>query len=455
VTALPLAHGLGSVRDLPVPGWLFLYGAAIVLIVSFVALGALWRRPLLERRAGGRSLPTPLQRLLLGPELRLLLGLVSAGLLALVFAAALAGDDSVGANIAPTFVFVVFWLGLVPVVVLLGDVWPALNPWRAAGAGVAWLLERAGTRWVPPARYPERWGCWPAAVLLLAFVTLELAYPDADRPRTLAVAILVYSWITWIAMATFGSRAWLANGEAFSVYFGLLSRLAPFAVRDGRVVARMPLSGLARADERPGTLPFVAVMLGSVAFDGFSRTAWWQNRLVRIQSSFGLDELGRADLAAMAFNLAGLLAMVALVALVFLLALEGARAGTGRQEGLAPQFVSSLVPIALAYSVAHYFSLLVLQGQQARRLASDPFGYGWDLLGTADWQPRLDLLTPNTIWYVQVGVLVVGHVLGLMLAHDRAVTLFRAPGVALRSQYPMLVLMVGYTVGGLWLLSND
>jgi len=142
-------------------------------------------------------------------------------------------------------------------------------------------------------------------------------------------------------------------------------------------------------------------------------------------------------------------------ALVFLLALEGARAGTGRQEGLAPQFVSSLVPIALAYSVAHYFSLLVLQGQQARRLASDPFGYGWDLLGTADWQPRLDLLTPNTIWYVQVGVLVVGHVLGLMLAHDRAVTLFRSPGVALRSQYPMLVLMVGYTVSGLWLLSND
>ena len=212
------------------------------------------------------------------------------------------------------------------------------------------------------------------------------------------------------------------------------------------VVGRLhPLSGLARPDERPGTLPFVAIMLGSVAFDGFSRTGWWQNRLVRIQSSFGLDELGRADLAVTAFNLAGLLAMVTLVALIFLLALEGARAGTGRKEGLVPQFVSSLVPIALAYSVAHYFSLLVLQGQQARRLASDPFGFGWDLLGTADWQPRLDLLTPNTIWYVQVGVLVAGHVLGLMLAHDRAVTLFRSPGVALRSQYPMLVLMVAFS----------
>jgi hypothetical protein len=238
------------------------------------------------------------------------------------------------------------------------------------------------------------------------------------------------------------------------VYFGLLSRIAPFGVRDGRVVARRPLSALARRGEAPGTVAFVAVMLGSVAFDGFSRTAWWQERLYSIDASLALERPRLADLALTGFNLLGLAAAVALVALVFLVAVECARVVSRGRDPLAEAFVSSLVPIALAYAVAHYFSLFVLQGQVARRLVSDPFGYGWDLFGTRDFQANLTALSPNTIWYVQVVALVVGHVLGLVLAHDRAVALFRSPGVALRTQYAMLVLMIAYTVGGLWLLSN-
>ena len=476
--ALPLAHGIGGVRDLPVPLWLFFYGAGLVLVLSFVALGALWRRPVLERRQQGRALPAWLQRFLLGWEVRFALGAVSVGLLVLVFAAALLGEDSVAVNLAPTFVYVVFWLGLVPVVVLLGNVWSVLSPWRAAADAVAWLWARSGQEW-RPAAYPERLGRWPAAVLLFAFATLELAYPDASSPRALALAIALYSWITWLGMLTFGRAVWNANGEAFAVYFGLLARLSPFDVRRdetnplgqnghvrgtvpetrppwprARVVARLPLSGLASQDARPGTVAFVAVMLGSVAFDGFSRTNWWQARLFSIDASLGLDHPRLADLALTGLNVAGLLAAVALVALVFLLAVEGARLASGQTRSLAEHFVGSLVPIALAYAVAHYFSLLVLQGQAARRLVSDPFGYGWDLFGTRDFEPRLDLLTPNTVWYVQVAALVVGHVLGLVLAHDRAVALFRSPGTALRTQYTMLVLMVAYTVGGLWLLSN-
>jgi len=455
--AFLLAHGIGGVRDLPVPTWLFFYGAGLVLVLSFVALGALWRRPLLEQRQAGRPLPDTLQRVLLGPELRFALGAVSVALLGVVFAAALLGEDSVAVNLAPTFVYVVFWLGLVPVVVLLGNVWSVLSPWRAAADAVAWLWKRSGREW-SPAAYPERLGCWPAAVLLFAFATLELAYPDASSPRALALAIALYSWITWLGMLTFGRAAWTANGEAFAVYFGLLARLSPFGVRrDARgrhVVARPPVTGVASRDARPGTVAFVAVMLGSVAFDGFSRTNWWQARLFSIDASLGLDHPGLADLALTGLNVAGLLAAVAIVALVFLLAVEGARRVSGRTHSLAEHFIGSLVPIALAYAVAHYFSLLVLQGQATRRLISDPFGYGWDLFGTRDFEPRLDLLTPNTVWYVQVGALVVGHVLGLVLAHDRAVALFRSPRAALRTQYTMLVLMVAYTVGGLWLLSN-
>jgi hypothetical protein len=140
------------------------------------------------------------------------------------------------------------------------------------------------------------------------------------------------------------------------------------------------------------------------------------------------------------------------VALLYLGAMRIASAMTGRPTlTLADDFVHSLVPIALAYAVAHYFSLLVLEGQAALALVSDPFGQGWDLFGTADWSIDYTLVSPNTIAYVQVGAIVAGHVAGVVLAHDRA--LARLPkAVATRSQYPLLAVMVAYTVGGLGLL---
>jgi hypothetical protein len=441
-----LAHGLSGVKDLPVPLWLFYYGAGAALIVSFVALGALWKRPLLERKAGGRALSPRLQRVVLGPVIRIVLGAASLALLALVFAAGLVGEPSVAVNLAPTFVYVLFWLGLVPVVLLFGNVWPALNPWKAGADAAAWLARGHEA----PAAYPARLGRWPAAGLLLAYAALELAYPDSASPRALALAIALYSWITWVGMATFGRAAWLAHGEAFSVYFGLLARLSPFA-RDerGRIVVRWPPTGLAGGDRTPGTVAFLAVMLGSVAFDGFSRTPFWQERTFAVQTRFGV-----ADLPVTALNVVGLTGAVAAVALVYLLAVEGARLAGRARDSLADDFVFSLVPIALAYAVAHYFSLLVTQGQAAWRLASDPFGFGWNLFGTRDFEPRLDLLSPTTIWYVQVGALVAGHLLGLVLAHDRAVAMFGSAAAALRTQYVMLILMIAYTVAGLWLLSS-
>jgi hypothetical protein len=448
-----LAHGFGGVRDLPIPLWLVLYAAGVVLIVSFVALAVLWRRPVFEGRAeGGRPLPPWAQRILLSPVTRALLGAVSIALLGIVLWAGALGEDSVAVNLAPTFVYIVFWLGLVPVHVLFGNLWSVLSPWKAAADGVAWIWRRLGLAWEAPFRYPERLGRWPAAAMLFAFVALELAYPDASSPRTLAVATAIYTWITWIGMAAFGRREWHEHGEGFAVYFGLLARIAPFHVRDGVVLVRPPLVGLAHRGEPPGTLIFIAVMLGSVAFDGFSRTTWWQERLFSIDAELALERPRLADLALTGFNLLGLVASIALVALAYLAAVEIARLVSGRSESLVDEFVGSLVPIALAYAVAHYFSFFVLNGQATLRLISDPFGYGWDLFGTRDNQPNLTVLSPNTIWWTQAIALVVGHVLGLVLAHDRAVALFRRPSVALRTQYAMLVLMVIYTVGGLTLL---
>jgi hypothetical protein len=442
VTTGLLAHGIGAIEDLPVPAWLFYYGAALVLVASFVALGVLWKEPRLER-AGERPLPLRLQRVLLSRVLRVALGALSVALLALVVAAGLLGDDSPTLNLAPTFVYVLFWLGVPLLSVLLGDVWRVLNPWRAAADAIAYLSARAGGAWHPPFVYPERLGVWPAAALLIAFVALELAYPTPDDPRAVAIAALVYSWITWSGAAAFGRRSWFENGDAFTAYLGLFARMAPFAARTGALVIRAPFSALAKGGERAGTIALVAVVLGSVAFDGVSRTNWWE------------DQTHTAgDAVVMALNLVGLLGCVLFAASTYLAAVTLARLLAGAGADLRTAFLGSLVPIGFAYLVAHYFSLVVLQGQYLFPLASDPFHDGWDLFGTKDYVPDLTILEPATIWYVQVGALVAGHVLGLVIAHDRALSLFSSVRSALRAQYAMLGLMVLYTVGGMWILSR-
>jgi hypothetical protein len=376
--------------------------------------------------------------------LRIALGAAATALFVVVAVAALVGDDHVLQNIAPTFVWVVFWVGLVPFVVLFGNLWAVLSPFRAVADGVAWAAGRAGLHWQPE-EYPARLGRWPAAFLLFCFVAFELVYENPSDPRALALGIYLYAAVTWLGMFVFGRAAWLEGGEAFNVYFGLLGRIAPFGLVDGRIVRRPPFSGLTTVAILPGTLAFIAVMLGSVGFDSVSRTSFWLDVEVR----------AGGDAARVGIGLVGLVAVIAVVAAAFLAAVVAARALTDHRGGLAAAFVASLVPIALVYVIAHYFSLLLLQGQYLVPLVSDPLGRGWDLLGTAGFRPNLALLTPNVIWYAQVAALVAGHVAGLALAHDRAVGLFRAPGHATRSQYAMLVLMVLYTVGGLRLLSTS
>ena len=450
----PLAHGIGGVRDLPVPASFFYTAAAIVLVVSFVLLGALWRRPVLERHADGRLLPRGLQAVLRSRPLRIALQAVSATLLVLVLATALFGTTVELLNFAPTFVYVVFWLGLPLLSVTLGDVWRVLSPWRAIADAAVWAIERMGWEARPLLESSGSWGRYPAAAALFAFVALELAHPRPAYPRTLGIAIALYSYWALGGMAIYGRDTWTRGGEGFAVAFGLLARIAPFAVRDDAIIVRWPLTGLAGAERVRGTLVFVAVMLGSTSFDGFTRTSEWQDLLGEVRARFADESLRVLDLATTVVNVAGLTAFVAAVVLTYLAAVASVRRLVRAPRSLAPDLVLPLVPIALAYLVAHYFSLFVIQGQFIVTLASDPFGRGWDIFGTVDFAPNLTVVSPETVWYVQVIALTVGHVAGLAIAHDRAFALFEDRRDALRSQYPMLALMVLYTVGGLWLLSH-
>jgi hypothetical protein len=449
-----LAHGIGGVRDLPVPESFFITAAAIVLIVSFALLGLLWRRPLLEAHAGGRALPQGLSMMLLSVPVRVLLQVVSVALFVLMLATALFGTAVELLNFAPTFVYVIFWLGVPLLSILFGNVWRALSPWRAVADGSVWLLELSGREARPVLAWSERLGRYPAAAALLSFVALELANPRPAYPRTLAIAIALYSYWALAGMAVYGREAWTRHGEGFAVAFEFLSRIAPFAVHEGRVVVRWPFTGLGGAEPGRGALVFVAVMLGSTGFDGFERTSKWQNLLNDIRIDLADSPQRTVDLATTLVNLGGLVLFVSGVALTYLAAVTVARLLVQGQRSLVPDFVLSLVPISAAYLVAHYFSLFVIQGQFIITLASDPFGRGWDLFGTRDFAPNLAIVAPNTVWYVQVAALVVGHVAGLAIAHDRAVAVFDRRRDALRSQYSMLALMVLYTVGGLWLLSR-
>jgi len=399
-------------------------------------------------------LPHGIERVLRWRALRILLQTTSAGLLLVTLWSALSGTSLPLDNFAPTFIYVIFWLGVPLLSVLFGNVWRVLSPWRAIADLAVWLLELGGREARPLFAYPERLGRYPAAVALLAFVALELAHPRPADPRILAVATALYSYWALAGMAVYGREPWTRGGEGFAAAFGLLARIAPFGERDGRLVVRWPLTGLGGADRVPGTLALIAVLLGSTSFDGFSRTTTWQDVLSDVRGRLVDEPIWRVDLTISLVNVAGLLAFILAVVVAYLVAITVATRLVRGTRSLVPEFLLSLVPIAFAYTLAHYFSLFLIQGQFIIPLASDPLGRGWDLFGTAGYEPNLSVVTPETVWYVQVGGLVVGHVAGLAVAHDRAVAMFDRRQDALRSQYPMLALMVLFTVGGLWLLSQ-
>ncbi len=446
--AVASAHGLVGKQDLPIPRWLFAWGAAVVLVVSFVALATLWPKPRLQELRERVVWRVPV-------VLEVVCGAIGVAVFAIVVYAGLAGSQSPLENLAPTFVFVLLWVGVPFVSFWAGDVFRAFNPWRAIARFAAWVAGRASGGTLPePLEYPRRLGRWPAAIGILFFAWVELVYVNRDDPSTLAIMGLVYLAVQLVGMSLYGIDPWLRNADPFGVYFGMFAKLAPLHWRDGRLATRKPLAGVVQLDPRPGTVALVCVMIGTTSFDGFSQGALWSDVAPDLQRWF-IDLGFTAETALQIAFTIGLVAMVAIIAAFYRLGVTGMQSvGEGHDVGeLARKFVHTLVPIALAYVVAHYFSLLAYQGQATAYLISDPLGDGSDLLGTATATIDYGWISATGIWYVQVGALVIGHVCGLLLAHDRALAVYRDARAATRSQYWMLVVMVGFTSLGLWILS--
>jgi hypothetical protein len=459
---LPLAHGLLIGRqDLPIPVWLFAWGASLVLIVSFVALSVAWRdskfssdrwRPVAER----------LSRPLTSRATEIVTGAIGVFLLGAVVYTGLEGTGESNLNFAVTFVFVTFWLGMVVLSILLGDVFRVFNPWRAIArtVGVVFRLI-AGQPHSAPLRYPERLGRWPAAAGIVGFVWFELVYATSGlgavglQPTTVAAATLAYTAYTLLAMALFGVETWLRRGEAFSVYYGMFSQLAPLEVRDGRLGIRRPLAAATHWARVPGSLALVVVTIAATAFDGAQEGLWQEP----IEDLFDrLTDLGLGLTAAFRTSESIFFALtLAAVTGIYWAGVRGMRTvrGSPALRSLGRSFAHTLIPIGVAYLAAHYFSLFVFAEQaQFTYLLSDPLGDGSDLFGTASGGIDYGLLGANTIWYVQVAALVTGHLAGLALAHDRAITVYGDPGRASLSQRWMLLVMVAFTCLGLFLLSQ-
>jgi hypothetical protein len=458
---IPVAHALliGR-RDLPIPEWLFAWAAAVVLVVSFFALSLLWRRARFEDDTW-RPGPERLSRLVTNPVTEFLAGLAGVALLGVVLWSGTAGTDLPGLNFAPTFVFITFWLGTALLSVVLGDVFRAVNPWRAIGRAYGWGLRRVtGQAWRPPLRYPERLGRWPAALGLLAFAWFELIYgasqPAGLQPHVIAIATVIYTAYALGGMALFGAEVWLRRAETFSVYFEMFSRLAPPEVRAGRLGLRRPIAATARWGTVPACLAVVVAAIGITAFDGAQEgvLSGGINGVSDALGSIGLGSTASFRVAATLF----LLGAVAAIAAIYWAGVGGMRSVVGSPPvaELGRAFAHTLIPIALAYLVAHHFSYFVF-GEQAQftYLLSDPLGNGSNYFGTVGGKIDYGALSATAIWYVQVGALVCGHVTGLVLAHDRAIAVCGDPDRASKSQRWMLLVMVCFTCLGLFLLSQS
>jgi hypothetical protein len=443
------AHGIVGKADLPIPVWLFSWAAAIVLVASFVALSTLWRTPQLQRQHRRRVVGIPRIVDWLG-------GAIGVGVFALVVYSGFDGAQETFANFSVTFIYVVFWVATPVASVLFGDVFAALNPWRTTARVLRGLLTfaRRGRR-PPTLAYPRRLGMWPAVAGIVGFAWLELVYLDRDHPATLAALSLGYFGAMLLGMIVFGVEEWSSQADAYGVYFNLMSRLSALVrEEDGVLWLRRPLSGVTDLPIGYGTVALICTLIGTTTFDGFSNGGIWRQNEPTVQGWFADLGFSQNPSQELAYSL-GLVFCILLIMAVYRVGIRGVQSVSDRYDRreLTDSFAHTLVPIGFAYVLAHYFSFLIWQSQAIWYLISDPLGNGANIFGTASYEINYHIISYAAIWYVQVGALLLGHVSGLALAHDRALALYGDPEEAVRSQYFMLAVMVAFTSFGLWLLS--
>ncbi|MCL5778422.1 hypothetical protein M1105_15690 [Limibaculum sp. FT325] len=444
------AHAFAERYDLPLPLGFYLAGAAVAVALSFLgsfaflAPGRTWRLH--------RDLPVPRG---IARAARATLTGVATAILAMVLVIGLFGPDSPTRNFATVFIWVVWWVGFALFTALVIDLWTPANPVRAVIAG---LVPRAAGG---PRELPVGAGAM-AVTGLLAISWLELVSDWSESPRAMALIVVIYLGLTLAAVSRWGAEPWFGTADPLARLFSTLGALAPLAVVPGGIRLRLPGSGLGGLDPGGWGAVFIVSLIAIVLFDGLSETPLWAGLLDWVTRSpdlrphlIALREAG-VDILKL-LRSAGLMATVgAAVAAYGALCLAVWRAGgrTVPAGRIFSAFAASLLPIAVAYHLAHYVSYLALAGQLMLPILSDPLGLGWDLLGTATRRVQLGVIGAQDVWWIAAGALVAGHGLSVVVAHAAAGRLFPDRRRAILSQVPMMVFMVTLTAASLWILAQ-
>lgn len=462
------AHGFGRLYNLPVPFWLYAWAAASALLLSFLLVGYFASVPqagtaaVAERDIGASAWVRAVRRAM--PALKAL----SVLLLLLCIATGLWGYRDPYRNFSMTFFWVVFTLGCTYLTALFGNVYGLLNPWRVMAEALdrGWRGYARGRM-----RYPHWLGDWPALGLYLGFIGFELF--GHSQPLSLARMLIAYSLINLIGVGWVGATAWFRHVEFFAVFFRLTGLMAPLHYppadtpgERGALRWRAPFAGLSQ--QRPASLAtviFALAMLSTTAFDGLRATQWWvylfwsdpTGLVAELAGSHPMRQVARLLPWYQGWETFWLLASPFLYFAIYMACIALAKAVTGsarsRRE-LALDFGYTLLPIAFVYHLTHYSTLILTQGLKIISLTSDPFGWGWNLFGTAGLLRAPILPSMGWVWHSQVGLILLGHIASVVVAHRVALRVFQSRRQALLSQLPMLVLMVLFTVVGLWILSQ-
>ncbi len=439
---------------------LYLGGAAAAIVVSFVIVGLFVRDvPRAEPYPRFDLLRYRIGRWLAGDGLAFALQLAALALFIVVVIAGFRGNQNPYRNIAPIMVWVVGWVGLAYVSAFFGDLWALLNPWRTIFETVETFYCAITRRPVLSLRlpYPVWLGVWPAVALLLTFSWIELVYPSPAVPSHIAWLAVGYSILTFAGMLAFGRRTWLRHGEVFTVVFGTFARFAPIEAGDDpdrRALALRPF-GAGLLDTRAVSISmtaFVLLLLASVLYDGALGTPEWSALEAALAA-----HLPAGDLGFLAVRTAGLVVFWLVLFASYVAvsaAMSTVTAGRLSPLEMARTFVLTLVPIAIGYHLAHYLTFLLIQGQYIIPLVSDPFGFGWNLLGTAGYRVDIAIVGARFAWYTAVTAILAGHVAAVYLAHLQAMRTLGTRSTALRSQIPLTALMVVYTFVSLSILAE-
>lgn len=461
-----LAHGFGRLYTLPVPLWLYAWGAAATLIVSFVVAGIFLSAS--TRPGPPRALDVSNQPWLLGlrrliPALRLLAVLI----LLLCIVTGFAGHRDPLRNFSMTFFWIIFVLLFVYLTPVLGNFFAALNPWHTLVNGLG-RVRRDFCR--GKITYPKALADWPALVLYLGFIWFELF--GTGRPKPLAAFLTAYTVLNLAGVWLIGARAWFRHCEFFSVFFRLIALMAPIDYQRGeqgergRVILRWPFAGLLQQrPEHISSVVFALAMLSTTAFDGLKATQWWTMLFWGDPSGWMTAWQGVRPINAIAVFMPWYIAWETLWLLLspflylglYWLTLSAAKRLSGSPRTvyqLALDFGYTLLPIAFVYHLTHYATLILSHGLKIISLASDPFGWKWNLFGTLHSFRAPILPDMGVIWHAQVGLILIGHIVSVWVAHRVALRVFQSRGGAMASQLPVLVLMIAITIAGLWILAQ-